>query len=264
MGRLHALWTLEGLNAIDKEILHTAMKDTDPQVRRAAIWISEPYIKQQDEEMISLLAGMVSDENFDVKTQLVLSLAASKNEKAIQIVQEILAQNPNNQMLAAAKASVDKNEDIKKYGRKLANLSAADRKLVMDGAVIFKGFCSACHGADGKGLASAAAPPLIGSKHLTGDKEIAIRILLHGLTGPVEGKTYSADMPALKDNTDEWIASVLSYARHEFTENTRGRRNPSSVIIQAADIKKVREQFPSKTSPWKVSELEALTSSSTN
>ena len=46
LGRLHALWTLEGLNEINKDIIYATLKDADPQIRKAAIWISERYIKR--------------------------------------------------------------------------------------------------------------------------------------------------------------------------------------------------------------------------
>ena len=52
LARLHALWTLEGLDAIDKDIFYTAMKDEHPQVRKAGVWISESYIKKNDDEMM--------------------------------------------------------------------------------------------------------------------------------------------------------------------------------------------------------------------
>ena len=50
LARIHALWTLEGLNAINKSTLFDAFTDPDAQVRKAAVWISEMYIKKKDEE----------------------------------------------------------------------------------------------------------------------------------------------------------------------------------------------------------------------
>src|SRR5688500_1377386 len=44
LARIHALWTLEGLNAIDKSTLYKAFEDEDPQVRKTAVWISEMFI----------------------------------------------------------------------------------------------------------------------------------------------------------------------------------------------------------------------------
>ena len=101
----------------------------------------------------------------------------------------------------------------------------------------------------------------MGSKRLAADKALAIRILLHGLTGPVDGKTYPGElMPGQGVNSDQWIAAVLSYARFEFGgpafRNQRNAVNPA--FITAEDVKKVREATASRTQPWTVAELEAL------
>ena len=54
LARLHALWTLAGLEAFDKDDLSRALEDEDPQIRKAAIWISEPYVKMNDDLMKGL------------------------------------------------------------------------------------------------------------------------------------------------------------------------------------------------------------------
>lgn len=260
LGRLHALWTLEGLKEINKELLLAALNDNDPQIRRAGIWISEMFVKKFDNQWITELSKMVNDENFDVKTQLLLSLGSSKNRLAKKIAQEILTQNPNNQMLASVKKSIDKNEDAKIYGIKLAGFAPAERKMILAGGEIFKSMCSACHGGDGKGLPTNAAPALRGAKHLNADKDIAIRILMHGLKGPIEGKTYPSEMAALKDNSDEWIASVLSYVRYEFVGTSmRVGKERQSAVVQTADVKRIREQHAGKTDAWTIEELDILT-----
>jgi mono/diheme cytochrome c family protein len=259
LGKLHALWTLEGLDAINKDLLLVALKDTDPQMRRAAIWISERYIKQNDNQWIEQLGKMANDESFDVKTQLLLSFGASKNELAKKIVQEILAQNPNNQMLASVKKSTDKNEDAKIYGMKLASFTPPERKLIMGGSEIYKGMCSPCHGGDGKGLPTNAAPALRGAKHINADKEIAIRILLHGLKGPIEGKTYPSEMASMKENSDEWIASVLSYIRYEFVgTNIRVPKGRQSAVVQPEEVKALRDKYTDVNEAWTIEAFENL------
>ncbi|MEJ7684023.1 MAG: HEAT repeat domain-containing protein [Segetibacter sp.] len=114
LGRLHALWTLDGLEATDKEVLLKAMEDEDPQVRKAAIWISEPFIKKNDVQVIDKLEKLKGDESYDVQTQLVLSLNYAKTDKAKDIVKNILEKNSKNQMVAAVQNSIAKNEEIKK------------------------------------------------------------------------------------------------------------------------------------------------------
>jgi mono/diheme cytochrome c family protein len=128
---------------------------------------------------------------------LLLSLYKSKSGPAKAITRHILEQNRDNEMIVATQAALDKNEDFRTYGDKLGKLAAADRSLILQGAATFKSLCASCHGSDGKGLAvagsSMAAPPLVASKRLAFlEKNTAIRIVMHGLSGPVDGKTYSS------------------------------------------------------------------------
>ncbi|MNY60511.1 hypothetical protein D3C86_1970750 [compost metagenome] len=50
----------------------------------------------------------------------------------------------------------------------------------------------------------------------------------------------------MKDNDDEWIASVLSYVRHEFT---------NSPPVRPADVKTIREQTVSRDKAYTLDEL---------
>ena len=280
LGRIHALWTLEGLDALDKEVLIRAMDDEDAQVRRTAVWVSEPFLKANDAALIEKAAQLKDDPNDDVQVQLLLSLYASSSDQAQSIVQEILDQHPNHEMLVATKDALDKNEGVKEFGSKLGNLAQADRDLILQGANIFKSLCASCHGADGKGLAiggsSMAAPPLHDSPRLAFlEKDNTIRILLHGLEGPINGKQYSSVMPAMQDNSDEWIASVVSYIRYEF--GGRPPRDPNyipgmalpaqshetgftvrktaSPVVTPEEVKQLREEAPGRNAAWTLEEL---------
>lgn len=280
LARIHALWTLEGLEAIDKDVLITALKDEHSQVRRTAIWISEPYLKANDEMMIEKVGALKDDANDDVRVQLLLSLYQSKSGQAKAMIKEILDQNSNHEMLIATKTALDNNADVRAFGNKLGKLAKADRELILHGATIFKSLCASCHGADGKGLAiggtSMAAPPLVGSKRLAFlEKNTAIRILLHGLTGPIDGKEYASVMPAMEANSDEWIASIVSYIRYEFggkaprrpgeipgmapaaASSTSGfpvRKTPSPVVTPG-EVKKIREENTGRSKAWTLEEL---------
>ncbi len=256
LARIHALWTLEGLQAIDKGILLSAMDDADPQVRKAAVWISEPYIKKNDEEIINRLANLKADPDYGVRVQILLSLSYNKGAQSQAIIKELIAQNRDNEMITATLGALERTENIRTYGSRLGTLAVADRNLVLKGASIYRSLCAACHGGDAKGLASQVAPPLLGSKRLAGDKSTAIRILLHGLKGPIEGKTYPGDlMPAMGANSDEWIAEVLSYARFEFG---RAPRTAPSPFISPLEVTKIRSESGNRSASWTVDELEKL------
>lgn len=85
-----------------------------------------------------------------------------------------------------------------------------------NGRHLYNETCVACHQANGEGIEN-AFPPLAKSDYLNADKERAIRIVLHGLSGSitVNGKKFNSVMPA-QDLTDEEIASVLTYVYNRF------------------------------------------------
>jgi mono/diheme cytochrome c family protein len=243
LARIHALWTLEGMNAIDKPTLFSALSDKDAHVRKTAVWISEIFIAKNDKDLIDSLGKMRNDMSADVRIQLSLSLRSNKTHEAREIVKSLLADNPNNNMMQFSyttfvEAQKSREEEI----RRTRNLGPAERKLIADGSVIFKQLCATCHGADGKGISvpgkDMPAPPLAGSPRVKGDKIALTQLLLNGLTGPVDGKTYTDKMPSMWAQSDDWIAAVLSYIR-----NGSELGNKSSVVT-AAEVKKIRENTP--------------------
>jgi hypothetical protein len=123
------------------------------------------------------------------------------------------------------------------------------------------------------------APPLVKSGRLAFlEKNTQIRILLHGLTGPVDNKTYSSIMPPMEANSDEWIAEVVSYIRHEFGGrppwNYLSKQQPGTAeaptnkaagfpvrptisnVVKPEEVRKIREE-EKRTTPWTIEELES-------
>ncbi|HUQ66409.1 MAG TPA: c-type cytochrome [Flavitalea sp.] len=243
LARIHALWTLEGMGRIDKQILFTAFADKHPQVRKTAVWISEMFIKIKDKEAIQKMSELKNDSSADVKVQLSLSLRSSEDAGAQIIVKDLLNSNRDNSMMQFSystykEAQKNREEELKRT----SNLGTAERKLISDGAVIFKQLCATCHGSDGKGIdipgKNMPAPPLTGSPRVKGDKIALTQLLLNGLTGPVDGKTYTDKMPSMWAQSDEWIASALSYIRNS---NDLGNR---SSVVTTAEVKNIRANTP--------------------
>ena len=119
------------------------------------------------------------------------------------------------------------------------------------GKVLFTGVCAACHQTHGKGL-DGLAPPLMDSEWVLGPEQRIVRIVLHGLTGPVsvKGKTYRLDMPAFGSFTDDQIASVLTYIRREW-EHTAAPVEPTTV-------KAIRAATADRREAWVQDQLRAL------
>jgi mono/diheme cytochrome c family protein len=240
LARIHALWTLEGMDAMDKGTLYGAMGDVDPQVRKAAIWISEMYVKSNDAEVIDKLASLKADTSADVRIQLFLTLRTNKTPKAQDVIADLLAENPDNELMQVSyKTFLDKQKALEEELARVKNLSPEHRALVLKGATIYNQLCASCHGPNGKGVIVAGsltmpAPPLAGSPRLKGDKILTIQLMLSGLTGPVDGKEYADVMPSMAAQDDEWIAAVLSYVRNS------GDLGNNASVVTPEEVKEIR------------------------
>lgn len=114
-------------------------------------------------------------------------------------------------------------------------LTSAQRARYDLGKILFIGVCAACHQPHGLGR-DGVAPPLVDSEWVLGSEQRLVRIVLHGLTGPlsVNGRTYRLDMPAFGAFADEQISGILTYLRREW-EHTAAPVEPETVkAIRAA------------------------------
>ncbi|HMH24793.1 MAG TPA: c-type cytochrome [Puia sp.] len=250
VSRLHALWTLEGLHAIDEEFLLKLFNDKEPALRVAAIRIGESWLDKSGTDLLSKMEPLKKDTSADVRVQLALSLRYSKEEKAKTILKELADQEKDNKLIGkiTTKSLQEGDESLRLLKASIAGLSPNDRKLVFNGAISFKQLCATCHGPDGKGLPSMLAPPLVGSPRVNGNKDNLIRILLNGLKGPVDNKKYPDVMPAQNANNDEYIASVLSYIRHSLGDNNAG-------MVQNGEVRKIRKAVADRKDSWTLDEL---------
>ncbi|MEO5998345.1 MAG: c-type cytochrome [Chitinophagaceae bacterium] len=243
LGRIHALWTLDGLDAMDTSVLFHALNDAEPEIRKAAVWISEMYIRKNDKKVMAKLASMKDDTSADVRSQIYLSLRTNKSDQAQDVLKKLLSANKSNQLIQFSHSTfIEVQKMLEAEKKRTNNLSPEYRNLVIKGATIFKQLCAGCHGADGKGILIGGkvmpAPPLVGSPRVKGDKTLIIQLLLNGLKGPVDGKNYPDMMPSMAVNDDEWIASVLSYIR-----NSGELKNNASVVTKE-EVKNVRATTP--------------------
>jgi nitrite reductase (NO-forming) len=108
-----------------------------------------------------------------------------------------------------------------------------EEKLVM-GKDLYVSSCQACHQADGKGIEN-AFPPLVKSDYFASNPENIIRVITHGLTGPitVNGKPYNSVMPK-QSLSDNQIAAVATYVLNNFG-NKGGE-------LHATDVAKIRKE----------------------
>jgi len=130
-----------------------------------------------------------------------------------------------------------------------AKKGATAKPAAVDGSKIFATTCVVCHQLDGLGKEQ-LYPPLAASEWVLGDENKLIRIILGGLTGPVEvaGETFNSAMPGWGPVLeDKDIAAVATYIR--------GSWGNKAGPISAAKVKAIRSATASRTVPWTVAEL---------
>jgi mono/diheme cytochrome c family protein len=119
----------------------------------------------------------------------------------------------------------------------------------MLGKRVFTANCIACHQTTGLGVPG-VYPPLAGSEWAQGPEERVIRIVLHGLSGPINvtGKDFNNVMtPFGTILKDDQIANVLTYVRQEWGNN--------APAVTAEAVAKIRAETAAHSGPWTAAEL---------
>ncbi len=249
LARLHALWTLEGLDAVTPDILRAAMKDQHAQVRASAIRVAESLLKKGDTALIADIQALKSDKDPTVVLQ---TLYTAKHLNWNKWKDEA-------QMTLMTSSSVG----VKEIGAQLlveapkisGSFTKDEKKQLERGQEIFRSLCFACHGFDGAGMPIAGregatlAPPLAGSRTAVQGDAI-VRVMLNGLAGPIDGKTYEAAMVSMATNNDQWIADVASYIRKAFGN--------SGKLVDKKEVAALRKELGKRVTPWTIEELRAL------
>jgi len=126
---------------------------------------------------------------------------------------------------------------------------AAASAAPVDGKKVFATICLACHQLNGEGLEE-KYPPLAGSELVADDDGKIVRIILHGVTGPVEvqGQTFEGLMPpwgpTLKDAE---IAAVATYVRRAWGNK--------AASVTTARVTAIRAATKARKTPWTAAEL---------
>ena len=250
IARLHALWTLDGIGALSTDLLKQGLSDADYRVRCAAIRMCEEPLRAGKLELIASLKPLVNDPHGSTVVQLCLSLGRAGVDEGFPIIEAINNKYPDHD---GVKAVLGNYRSRIAEAKKAAALDA----LVNTGKTHYQSLCFSCHGADGKGTpipgveGQTLAPTLIGSPRLLGKKDIAIRIVLKGLIGELDGKTYPGLMLPLESHDDEYLAAVLSY--------TRASWGNKADLVYPEDVAAVRKAIADRKTPWTTEEIMAIT-----
>ncbi|MCE9610685.1 MAG: c-type cytochrome [Chthoniobacter sp.] len=124
-------------------------------------------------------------------------------------------------------------------------------KTSYPGKAVYDAHCLKCHQADANGLPG-IFPPLAGSEWVNGDKGALIKMLLHGLSGPitVKGEPFGTGNPIPMPPSgldDQKTADVLTYIRANFGNQ--------ADAVTPEEVRTLREKHTDRTTLWTVPEL---------
>ncbi|PHN04980.1 DUF7133 domain-containing protein [Flavilitoribacter nigricans] len=129
LGRLHALWTLSGLENKNAEIYFTALTDQDPQVQAAAIRLLEDLSEQQADIMPRLSATLIPEWQSApavVQLQTALTAAHFTPEQAIPLLKDMALAKSSSPVMRDAILSSLADREYELLRALLPDLSEAD------------------------------------------------------------------------------------------------------------------------------------------
>ena len=272
MGRIHALWTLHGLGALTPEDVYPLLSDKDPQVRMVAMRLSETFLPD-DEQLLTALHELAADEpddDVEVIIQYLNTLNFCKVPDRQQYIDAMFEKHKDRWGMQGYRRHYD--EQLAQL-RWLARFEGDILWRMRTGYKNYQQYCVFCHGKDGRGVRfgdaprpakldeffeeydaqtkvpdDTLAPTLAGSPRVLGDPERLCMIVLHGLAGPIDDKTYNMMMPPAKAYEDGWLADTLSFVRNAFG-------NQASFLAPSF-IAAVRERTRGRGSTYTLAELD--------
>ncbi len=266
LGQIHALWTLEGLGAVNTGAISSALSSNDPHVLEMAIRLTEKLLPAEAEKLLPRLTELAKRSELIVRLQLTATLGSVPGDDALVLLKKLLEENGNTPFFREAAIHGLKGRE-KRFQEILGNdatdgklreylaeclrikTTAAAFKVPQDkahlasfnrGETLFTAQCMACHGPDGKGIEQ-LGPPLVGSEWVTGSPERLVAILLQGLAGPIRvaGKSYvpAAAMPGFKLNpevTDAQLTDIATFVRFAWGNGKEAVKPKTLTELRAA------------------------------
>jgi len=286
LAQMHALYVLDGLDALDFDILEKVIATSSSDATAHAVVLMEQFIaKEHISRTESLVQRLISknDATIDLYLSGIMGkLIAMDNQKFFESMMTIFNRRKDNPIfresflsglegqenafsdsLNLASAALNKDD----FGSQLTQIIENKKSKTLNpiftrrflnednrtaGGKMYFQICAACHGTNGEGI-DGLAPPLQGSEYVADAQRLGL-IILHGLQGPVtvKGQRYEFNlaMPGLIRNetiSDKNIADVIAYVTNAFSDT------PSKT--KKEDVAKLRAIKPKSGAEYTEAEL---------
>jgi putative heme-binding domain-containing protein len=119
LGRLHALWTLEGIGKLESAEVEHALADSEAGVRENAIVLAEPRLAMAP-ALVPKLIAMAKDPDAKVRFQLLCTLGSLNSPQARAVRDELLTRDVEDKWFQIAALSASSDEAPRIYQKAVA------------------------------------------------------------------------------------------------------------------------------------------------
>jgi mono/diheme cytochrome c family protein len=246
--QLEGLWVSWGLDRVDVALLGKLLVAKDHRVRAAAVRVLR-YNTAKVADHKALLLRAAGDAHGRVRMEAVNAASWLIKDIALEVLAEA-RRHAVDDWLKPVYAAVEAYQNggsvqAEEAPKAVTTLKGEEKKLFELGAEVYRreAHCITCHQADGQGLPAAQFPSVAKSEWVNGDPRRLIRIVLHGLMGPIEvnGTKYPGQVPmtAFKGLSDREVAGVVTYVRNAFG-NQGSAVTPAQVAAERQATKDVQ------------------------
>lgn len=271
---INGLWTLHGLNAVDLSTVRRYIRHEHDRVAMTAAAVGEALPKKNHKAFRKQLLKL-AESGYPRALQAAVSVAAIEggHEISRHVLKHYLPRPYAREAVIsglgeeaeAFVASLDEGELDEKTAYQLNNLgkrkqdesnraqlSPEGQALYDLGKQVFHGeaACAACHGSAGSGQPG-VAPTLWASQWVT-DPDRLVKVLLHGLKGPIKVGDEDWNTPAVmpgfagrEDISDKDLAGVATYIR-----NSWGNAEDTDGALTEGAIAELREATETRSGPY--------------
>jgi putative membrane-bound dehydrogenase-like protein len=225
-GRVHVLWTLHGLKALEDDQILEALKDREPGVREHALQLADDRLLKS-KRLRAAVVGMVGDTSPRVRFQLAFTLGAADTPDTVAALARLLRQDNDHWTQTAILSSA------RKTAPGLLEALARDRDFTRGASAARLAFLSRLAALVGAQASDAELARALGLLDVAGAEVVQVA-LLDGIGQGLQNSSRSlaslweAPPPALKE--------AVKRARVLFEKSTtvgRDRKRPVSERVRA-------------------------------